>query len=150
MKLSKTYMAKPEEVRASQKWYVVDAEGVTLGRLASKIAHIIIGKHKPLYSPHVDCGDFVVVVNARKIHVTGNKMTEKMYAQHSLYSGGFKETNLRDVLAHKPERAIKEAVWGMIPHSRLGKKMIKKLKVYGGAEHEHAAQKPEALKIDGK
>jgi len=150
MKQYKTYMAKPEVARASQKWYVIDADGVTLGRLASKVAHIIIGKHKTLYSPNVDCGDYVVVINATKIQVTGKKMTEKTYARHSLYAGGFKESNLRDVLASKPERAIKEAVWGMIPHSRLGKKMIKKLKVYGGAEHEHAAQKPEALKVDGK
>ncbi len=149
MKQVKTYMAKPEEARASQKWFVVDAEGVTLGRLASKVARIIIGKHKPMYSPHVDCGDFVIVVNAQKIRTTGKKTTEKMYARHSMYTGGFKEANLRDVLQSKPERVIKEAVWGMIPHSRLGKKMIKKLKVYGGAEHEHAAQKPEKLEVGG-
>ncbi len=150
MKQLKTYMAKPEEARANQKWFVVDAEGVTLGRLASKIATIIIGKHKPMYSPHVDCGDFVIVVNAQKIRATGKKMTEKMYSRHSMYAGGYKEANLRDVLEHKPERVIKEAVWGMIPHSRLGKKMIKKLKVYGGAEHEHAAQQPQALELGGK
>ena len=106
-----------------------DAEGVTLGRLASQVAKIIVGKHKPMYTPHVDCGDYVVVINAQKIRVTGNKMTEKMYQRHSLYDSGFKESNLRDVLAKKPERVIKEAVWGMIPHSRLGRQQIKKLKV---------------------
>jgi large subunit ribosomal protein L13 len=149
MKTIKTYSAKPEEARANQQWYVVDAEGKTLGRLASQVARIIVGKHKPMYTPHVDCGDYVIVVNAQKIRVTGNKMTEKMYAHHSLYSGGFKEASLRDVLERKPERAIKEAVWGMIPHGRLGRQMIKKLKVYGGAEHEHAAQKPQALELKG-
>jgi large subunit ribosomal protein L13 len=149
MKTSKTYSAKPAEARASQKWHVVDAEGKTLGRLASQVARIIVGKHKPIYTPHVDCGDYVVVVNAQKIRVTGNKMTEKMYSHHSLYSGGFKQSNLRDVLQRKPERVVKEAVWGMIPHGRLGRQMIKKLKVYGGPEHEHAAQKPQPLEIEG-
>jgi large subunit ribosomal protein L13 len=149
MKTIKTYSAKPAEARASQKWYVVDAEGVTLGRLASQVAHIIVGKHKPMYTPNVDCGDYVVVINAQKIKVTGNKMTEKMYSHHSLHSGGFKQSNLRDVLQRKPERVIKEAVWGMIPHSRLGRQMIKKLKVYGGPEHEHAAQRPQPLEIKG-
>jgi large subunit ribosomal protein L13 len=149
MKTIKTYSAKPDEARASQKWHIVDAEGVTLGRLASQVARLIMGKHKPMYTPHVDCGDYVIVVNASKIRATGNKMTEKMYAHHSLYTGGFKESSLRNVLERRPERAIKEAVWGMIPHSRLGRKMIKKLKVYGGPEHEHAAQKPQALEIKG-
>lgn len=149
MKTIKTYSAKPAEARASQKWYVVDADGVTLGRLASQIAQIIVGKHKPMYTPNVDCGDYVVVINAQKIRVTGNKMTEKMYSHHSLYSGGFKQSNLRDTLQRKPERVIKAAVWGMIPHSRLGRQMIKKLKVYGGPEHEHAAQKPEPMEIKG-
>lgn len=147
MKTSKTYMAKPEEARANQTWYVVDAEGATLGRLASQVANLIIGKHKPMYSPHVDCGDYVIVINAQKIRVTGNKMTEKMYRRHSLYSGGFKEANLRDVLQRNPERVIREAVWGMIPHGRLGRKMIKKLKVYGGPEHEHIAQKPQPFQL---
>jgi large subunit ribosomal protein L13 len=149
MKTIKTYSAKPAEARASQKWYVVDADGVTLGRLASQVAQVIVGKHKPMYTPNVDCGDYVVVINAQKIRVTGNKMTEKMYSQHSLYSGGFKQTNLRDTLERRPERVIREAVWGMIPHSRLGRQMIKKLKVYGGPEHEHAAQKPEPMEIKG-
>jgi large subunit ribosomal protein L13 len=147
MKTNKTYSAKAEEARASQRWYVVNAEGVTLGRLASKVARIILGKHKPIYTPNVDCGDFVIVLNAGKINVTGNRMDEKMYYRHSMYGGGFKETPLKEVLAHNPERAIRQAVWGMIPHNRLAKQMIRKLKVYGGADHEHAAQKPEALEL---
>lgn len=150
MRTIKTYMAKPEEARANQQWYVVDAEGVTLGRLASQVAKVIEGKHKPMYSPHVDCGDYVIVVNAQKIRVTGDKMTEKKYQRHSLYPGGFKEDSLRDLLARNPERVIREAVWGMIPHGRLGRKMIKKLKVYGGPEHEHSAQKPQPLEIRDK
>ncbi len=150
MRTIKTYMAKPEEARASQQWYVVDAEGVTLGRLASQVAKIIEGKHKPIYSPHVDCGDYVIVVNAQKIRVTGDKMTEKKYQRHSLYPGGYKEESLRDLLARRPERVVREAVWGMIPHGRLGRKMIKKLKVYGGPDHEHSAQKPQLLEIRDK
>ncbi len=150
MRTIKTYMAKPEEARDSRRWYVVDAAGVTLGRLASQVAKVIEGKHKPMYSPHVDCGDYVIVVNAQKIRVTGNKMTEKKYRRHSMYPGGFKEENLRDLLARNPDRVIRTAVWGMIPHGRLGRKMIKKLKVYGGPEHEHSAQKPQPLEIQDK
>ena len=142
----KTYVAKPEEARASQAWYVVDAEGKTLGRLATTIAKLIIGKHKPTYTPSVDCGDFVVVINASKIKVTGNRLEEKMYYRHSTYAGaGLKKDPLKKVLVVKPERAIKEAVWGMIPHGRLGRRMITKLKVYGGSEHPHAAQQPKAF-----
>jgi large subunit ribosomal protein L13 len=148
MKQYKTYMAKPDEARKNQQWHVVDAEGKTLGRLATQVAKIIMGKHKPTFTPHVDTGDYVVVVNASKINVTGNRMTEKMYVRHSQYSGGFKQINLRDLLQTKPERVVKDAVWGMIPKGRLGHKMIKKLKVYGGAEHEHAAQKPKALELN--
>jgi len=140
-------MATPQEALASRRWYVVDAAGVTLGRLASQVARIIEGKHKPIYSPHVDCGDYVIVVNAQKIRVTGDKMTDKKYQRHSMYPGGFKEERLRDLLARRPERVIRLAVWGMLPHGRLGRKMIKKLKVYGGPEHEHAAQKPQPLEI---
>jgi large subunit ribosomal protein L13 len=147
MKTNKTYVAKADEARAAQKWFVVDAEGVNLGRLATKVARIIVGKHKPMYTPNVDCGDFVIVVNAKKLTVTGNRMNEKMYYRHSTYAGGFKETPLGEVLEKNPERVIKQAVWGMIPHNKLAKKMIKKLKVYGGAEHEHAAQKPETLAL---
>jgi large subunit ribosomal protein L13 len=140
-------MATPQEALASRRWYVVDATGVTLGRLASQVARIIEGKHKPIYSPHVDCGDYVIVVNAQKIRVTGDKMTKKKYRRHSMYPGGFKEESLRDLLARRPERVIRLAVWGMLPHGRLGRKMIKKLKVYGGPEHKHAAQKPQPLEI---
>ena len=147
MRTIRTYMATPQEALASRRWYVVDAAGVTLGRLASQVARIIEGKHKPIYSPHVDCGDYVIVVNAQKIRVTGDKMKEKKYQRHSMYPGGFKEERLRDLLARRPERVIRLAVWGMLPHGRLGRKMIKKLKVYGGPEHEHAAQKPQPLEI---
>ncbi|MCS7088066.1 MAG: 50S ribosomal protein L13 [Thermoflexales bacterium] len=147
MKRIRTYSATPEEAMKSRKWYVVDAQGKTLGRLASQIARLIMGKHKPIYTPHVDCGDYVIVVNAQKIRVTGDKMTEKLYQRHSMYPGGFKAINLRDLLQRNPERVIRQAVWGMIPHGRLGRKMIKKLKVYGGPSHEHAAQKPEPLEI---
>jgi large subunit ribosomal protein L13 len=144
----KTYVAKPDEVEASKAWYVVDAEGQTLGRLASKIAKVIMGKHKPIYTPNLDCGDFVVVVNASKIRVTGNRMTEKMYYRHSMYTGsGIKAESLRTVLQHRPERAIREAVWGMIPHGKLGRRMITKLKVYGGVEHPHTAQQPQKLEL---
>lgn len=147
MKLYKSYMAKPAEARASQQWHVVDAEGKTLGRLASQVAKVIMGKHKATYTPHVDTGDYVVVINASKIKVTGMRMTEKKYYSHSLYNGGLRTVPLHEVLAKKPERAIRQAVWGMIPKGRLGRKMIKKLKVYGGATHEHAAQHPKPMAV---
>lgn len=144
----KTYVAKPDEVMASKTWYVVDAEGQTLGRLATKIAKVIMGKHKPIYTPSLDCGDFVVVVNASKIRVTGNRLTEKKYYRHSMHAGaGLKEETLQTALAKHPERVIREAVWGMIPHGRLGRRMITKLKVYGGSEHPHAAQQPTRLEL---
>jgi large subunit ribosomal protein L13 len=144
----KTYVAKPEEARGDQAWHVIDAEGKTLGRLASVIAKLIIGKHKPTYTPSVDCGDFVVVINASKVKVTGNRLEEKMYYRHSMYAGaGLKQVPLKKVLDVKPERAIREAVWGMIPHGRLGRRMITKLKVYGGSEHKHAAQQPKVLEM---
>ncbi len=144
----KTYVAKPDEVMAARAWYVVDAEGQTLGRLATKIARLIMGKHKPMYTPSLDCGDFVVVVNASKIKVTGNRLTEKKYRRHSMYTGsGLKEETLQTVLARRPERVIREAVWGMIPHGPLGRRMITKLKVYGGSEHPHAAQQPAKLDL---
>lgn len=147
MKTQKTYVAKPEEARASQQWHVINAEGLTLGRLATKVARVIVGKHKPTYTPSVDCGDYVIVVNAKKINVTGNRMTEKMYYRHSLYASGFKETPLNEVLEKNPDRVIRQAVWGMIPHNKLARKMIKKLKVYGGPEHEHGAQHPVAMDV---
>jgi large subunit ribosomal protein L13 len=141
---NKTYNAKPNEKKA---WYIVNAEGQTLGRLASKIAKVMMGKHKATYTPHVDCGDFVIVTNAKKITVTGNRLTEKKYYQHSMYAGaGVRQENLRDMLARNPEKAIRLAVWGMIPNGRLGRRMITKLKVYGGVEHPHTAQAPKEMK----
>ena len=147
MKQYKTYMAKPEEARKDQRWHIVDAEGKTLGRLASQIAKVIMGKHKATYTPHVDTGDFVVVINAAKIRVTGTRIADKKYYSHSLYNGGLRTVVLGDLLKSKPERVIRDAVWGMIPKGRLGHKMIKKLKVYGGADHEHVAQRPQPMEI---
>ena len=145
MNAQKTYSAKPNEV--SRDWYVIDADGQTLGRLASKISRMIMGKHKPTYTAHVDTGDFVVVINAKKIRVTGNRMTEKVYFSHSLYPGGDRRVLLRDQLEKNPERVIRDAVWGMMNKHKLGKKQIKKLKVYGEAEHPHEAQKPKAMAL---
>lgn len=141
----KTYAAKLQEVE--RKWYVVDAEGQTLGRLASQVAAILKGKHKPIYTPHVDTGDHVIVINAEKVHLTGKKLHNKKYYRHSGYPGGLKTITAGDLLNRHPERVIKAAVWGMIPHNRLGRKMIKKLKVYAGPEHPHEAQKPEKLEL---
>ncbi|HAI52019.1 MAG: 50S ribosomal protein L13 [Limnochordia bacterium] len=141
----KTYAAKPQEVE--RKWYVVDAEGQTLGRLASQVAAILKGKHKPIYTPHVDTGDHVIVINAEKINLTGKKLHSKRYYRHSGYPGGLKSITAGDLLNRYPERVIRAAVWGMIPHNRLGRKMIKKLKVYAGPEHPHQAQKPEKLEL---
>ena len=141
----KTYAAKPQEVE--RKWYVVDAEGQTLGRLASQVAAILKGKHKPIYTPHVDTGDHVIVINAEKINLTGKKLHSKRYYRHSGYPGGLKSITAGDLLNRYPERVIRAAVWGMIPHNRLGRKMIKKLKVYAGPDHPHQAQKPEKLEL---
>ena len=138
----KTYVTKPAEVE--RKWFVVDAEGQNLGRLATDIAQVLRGKHKPTFSPSVDCGDFVVVINAEKIAVTGNRLDQKMYYRHSGYPGGIRSLTLREVLDKHPERALHTAVKGMLPKNRLGRKMIKKLKVYAGPEHPHEAQQPEA------
>lgn len=140
-----TFMAKPETVE--RKWYVIDAEGVVLGRLASQVALMLRGKHKPTFTPHVDTGDFIIVVNTDKIVMTGRKLDQKIYYHHSGYPGGLKETKYRDLLANKSEFALKKAVRGMLPKGPLGNKMFKKLKVYAGAEHEHAAQKPEVFEI---
>ncbi|MNZ74808.1 50S ribosomal protein L13 [compost metagenome] len=142
-----TYMAKPNEVE--RKWFVVDAEGKTLGRLASEVAALIRGKHKPTFTPHVDTGDFVIVINAEKIHLTGNKMADKMYYRHSMYSGGLKTTPAQEMIKNKPERVIEYAVHGMLPKNRLGNKMKLKLKVYAGAEHPHQAQNPEVYELRG-
>ncbi len=130
-----------------REWYVVDAEGKTLGRLASKIAQVLRGKHKVAFSPHLDLGDFVIVVNADKIRVTGRKLDQKMYYRHSGYIGGLKERNLREQLKRHPDLVIKQAVKGMLPHNRLGRKIIKKLKVYAGSEHPHQAQQPKAFEF---
>ncbi|HEY8342379.1 MAG TPA: 50S ribosomal protein L13 [Calditerricola sp.] len=141
----RTYMAKKGEVE--RKWYVVDAAGQTLGRLASQVAAILRGKHKPQYTPHVDTGDFVIVINADKVVLTGKKLDKKIYYRHSGYPGGLKKTTARQMLENKPEEMIERAVWGMLPKNRLGRKLIKKLKVYRGSEHPHQAQQPEVLEL---
>jgi large subunit ribosomal protein L13 len=141
----KTYVTKAGDV--DQKWFVVDADGLTLGRLSTKIATILRGKHKPIFNPALDCGDYVVVVNAEKIQVTGRRMDQKMYYRHSGYHGGLTEISLRDQLQKHPNRVIEAAVKGMLPKNRLGRKMIKKLKVYAGPEHPHEAQQPVPLEI---
>ena len=139
----KTFMASPEKIE--RKWYVVDAEGCTLGRLSSEIAKVLRGKNKPEYTPHIDTGDYVIVINAEKIAVTGKKMDQKMYYHHSDYIGGLRETTLKEMLAKHPERVIEHAVKGMLPKGPLGRQMYKKLFVYAGPEHKHEAQKPEVL-----
>ena len=139
----KTYMANPDKIE--RKWYVVDAEGQTLGRLAAEVAKVLRGKNKPEFTPHIDTGDNVIVINAEKIKVTGKKLDQKVYYHHSDYVGGMKETTLREMMAKKPEQVIELAVKGMLPKGPLGRTMIKKLHVYAGAEHAHQAQKPEVL-----
>ena len=141
----KSYIAKPAEVE--RKWYVVDAEGKTLGRLASQVATILRGKNKPIYTPHVDCGDNVIVINAETIAVTGKKLTDKLYVTYSGFPGGKKEVMLKDMLANKPEEVIRHAVKGMLPDGKLGRQMFKKLHVYAGPDHKHEAQKPETLEF---
>jgi large subunit ribosomal protein L13 len=140
-------MAKPNEVE--RKWYIIDAEGKTLGRMASEAASLIRGKHKPEFTPHVDTGDFVIIINAEKIHLTGKKLQKKMYYRHSMHPGGLKVTSAQDMLDKKPERMIELAVHGMLPKTRLGDSMKTKLKVYAGAEHPHQAQKPEVWELRG-
>ena len=139
----KTYMANPDKIE--RKWYVVDAEGCTLGRLASEVTKILRGKNKPQFTPHIDTGDYVIIVNAEKIKVTGKKLSQKIYYHHSGYVGGMKETTLSEMLAKKPERVLELAVKGMLPKGPLGRKMYRKLFVYAGPEHKHEAQQPEAL-----
>ena len=139
----KTYMANPDKIE--RKWYVVDAEGQTLGRLAAEVAKVLRGKNKPEFTPHIDTGDNVIVINAEKIKVTGKKLDQKVYYHHSDYVGGMKETTLREMMAKKPEQVIELAVKGMLPKGPLGRTMIKKLHVYAGAEHAHQAQKAEVL-----
>ena len=139
----KTYMANPDKIE--RKWYVVDAEGCTLGRLASEVAKVLRGKNNPEYTPHIDTGDYVIVVNAAKVKVTGKKLQQKIYYNHSDYVGGMRETTLAEMMAKKPEKVIELAVKGMLPKGPMGRDMIKKLHVYAGAEHANQAQKPEVL-----
>ena len=141
----KTFMPKAADI--TRKWYVVDAEGLALVRVASQVANILRGKNKPIYTPNVDTGDFVIVINASKVILTGKKLDQKIYYKHSGYVGGLKETKYRKLLAEKPEEALRHAVVGMLPKGPLGRQMAKKLKIYAGAEHEHAAQKPEVLSL---
>ena len=141
----KTFVTKPAEVE--RRWYVIDAEGQTLGRVATQIAVLLRGKHKPIYSPSVDCGDFVVVINAEKIQVSGRRMDQKKYYRHSGYPGGLKEISLRDQLGKYPTRVIEAAVRGMLPKNKLGRKMFKKMKAYAGSEHPHQAQQPVEFKL---
>ena len=142
----KTYVTKPHEVE--RQWFVVDAEGKTLGRLSTRIATILRGKHKPIYNPAVDCGDYVVVVNAEKVKVTGRRLEQKKYYHHSGYLGGLKEITLDKQLKKFPERVLESAVRGMLPKNPLGRQMFKKLKIYAGPEHPHQAQTPEPLEIE--
>lgn len=141
--MEKTYIPKTGEI--THDWVLVDANDQNLGRLATQIATILIGKHKPIYTPGVDVGDFVVVINAERVRVTGKKLDEKFYYRHSQYPGGLKAISLRDQLAKHPERVLHSAVWGMLPHNKLGRRLIKKLKVYAGPEHPHQAQQPKQL-----
>lgn len=141
----KSYIAKPHEVE--RKWYVVDAEGKTLGRMASEVATVLRGKHKPTYTPHVDTGDFVIIINADKVVLTGKKLDQKMFRWHTGYIGHMRERTYRQMMDTKPEKVVFEAVKGMLPHTSLGRQMVKKLRVYKGAEHNHAAQKPEVLEV---
>ena len=141
----KSFMASPSNIE--RKWYVVDATGHTLGRLASEVAKVLRGKHKPIYTPHMDTGDYVIIVNADKIKVTGKKLDQKIYYHHSEYIGGMKETTLKEKLAKKPEQVIELAVKGMLPKGPLGRQMYRKLYVYAGPDHKHAAQQPKELEI---
>lgn len=142
----KSFMQKKENV--DRKWYIVDAENQTLGRLATKVATVLRGKHKVTYTPHVDCGDYVIVINANKIKLTGNKMADKMYYNHSGFPGGLRERNAQTMIEKYPEEMVERAIKGMLPHNSLGAKMYKKLFVYADANHKHEAQKPKALEIN--
>jgi len=141
----KTYSARPQDIR--RQWHLVDADGKTLGRLATEIARRLRGKHKPEYTPHIDTGDYVVVINAEKVHATGNKMSDKMYHHHTGYIGNLKSISLEKLLAKNPERVIQLAVKGMMPKGPLGREMQRKLKIYAGGEHPHSAQQPQALEL---
>ena len=143
--MQKTYYPKPEDIE--RNWVLVDANDQNLGRLATRIAEVLIGKHKPIYTPGVDVGDFVVVVNAERVTVTGNKLEDKTYYRHTGYPGGIRETKLKDMLVRNPDRVLRSAVWGMVPHNKYGKALMKKLKIYAGPDHPHEAQQPEQLEI---
>ncbi len=144
----KTYSAKPLEVQ--RDWWIIDAEGLTVGRLATSIANILRGKNKPQFTPNVDTGDFVVVINAEKVVISGKKPTQKMYYDHSLYPGGLESINFKGLLEKQPEKILERAVWGMLPHTILGRQQLRKLYVYKGSEHPHAAQKPKAYTVSTK
>ena len=141
--MQKTYYPKAEDIQ--RDWVVVDANDQTLGRLVTQISTVMLGKHKPSFTPGVEMGDYVIVINAAHIKVTGNKLDDKMYYRHTGYPGGLKSTNLRDLLAKNPERVIEKAVWGMLPHNRMGRSLMRKLRVYPGADHPHAAQNPKPI-----
>ena len=141
----KTYTARVEDME--REWFLVNAEGKTLGRLASEIAQVLRGKHKPIYTPHLDCGDYVIVVNAEKVRVTGRKLDQKMYYRHTGYPGGIRSISLRNQLQKHPERVLQAAVRGMLPRNRLGRSMLRKLKVYAGESHPHEAQQPNSLEL---
>ena len=142
----KTFMAKPENIK--RDWYVIDAEGQTLGRLATKVATVLRGKNKAIYTPNVDCGDYVIIINASKVKLTGNKLDQKMYYNHSGYTGGLRERTAKEMIEKYPEEMVERAVKGMLPHNRLGRQMYKKLFVYAGPEHKHSAQQPKEIKVD--
>ncbi len=142
----KTFMQKKENIE--RKWYVIDAEGIALGRVATKAATILRGKHKVTYTPHVDCGDYVIIINASKVILTGNKLNDKMYYDHSGYPGGLRERNAKLMVEKYPEEMVERAIKGMLPHNRLGRQMAKKLFVYADSDHKHAAQKPIEMKVD--
>ncbi len=144
--MQKTYIPKAEDI--TQEWFWVDANDKNLGRLASEIAKILLGKHKPTFTPGVDTGDFVVVVNAERVTVTGNKLEDKLYYRHTGYPGGIKKISLKDQLANHPERVLKSAVWGMLPHNKYGRRILKKLKIYAGPDHPHGAQQPKPLVLN--
>ena len=143
--MKNSYMQKKEEV--VRNWYVIDAEGISLGRLAAKVGIVLQGKHKPTYTPHIDCGDNVIVINAEKVNLTGNKLNDKIYYNHSGYTGGLRERTAKEMRENYPVEMIERAVKGMIPHTRLGRQVAKKLFVYEGAEHPHMAQKPVEMKV---
>ena len=143
--MKNSYMQKKEDV--VRNWYVIDAEGISLGRLAAKVSNVLQGKHKPTYTPHVDCGDNVIVVNAEKVNLTGNKLNDKIYYNHSGYTGGLRERTAKEMIEKYPVEMIERAVKGMLPKTRLGRQMYKKLFVYAGNEHPHTAQKPEVMEV---